>query len=203
MTAEWIAAKVVGSVRTWTTHENTEGTVRRHVIAGIWQITIGLALATWCIALSGGVLAAQDQVGIKRGVDAPVVQLEDLDGNTVDLGELIGKKPVLLEFWSTWCENCEALAPSMERAHQEFGDRVEFFAVAVGVGQKPRNIKRHLEDHPVTYEFLYDRRGEAVRAYSAPTTSYVVIVDATGRVAYTGVGRGQDIEKAVGEVLQP
>jgi thiol-disulfide isomerase/thioredoxin len=142
-------------------------------------------------------------VGIERGAAAPPVQLEDLDGNAVDLGEVIGQKPLLLEFWSTWCENCEALAPAMEQAHGEFGDQVQFFAVAVGVGQKPRNVKRHLEDHPAAYEFLYDRRGAAARAYSAPTTSYVVIVDAAGTVAYTGVGGDQDIAAAVREVLQP
>ena len=177
--------------------------MRTRVIAKIAKRNLSLALIAWGLALPGEFLAAQDEVGIERGVAAPVVQLEDLDGNPVDLGELIGTKPILLEFWANWCENCEALAPSMERAHREFGDRVEFFAVAVGVGQKPRNVKRHLEGHPASYEFLYDRRGEAVRAYSAPTTSYVVIVDAAGRVAYTGVGRNQDIEAAVRQVLLP
>jgi thiol-disulfide isomerase/thioredoxin len=177
--------------------------VTTRIIARIAKRNLWLALVAGGLALPGGFLAAQEEVGIKRGVAAPVVQLEDLDGNPVDLGELIGTTPILLEFWANWCENCEALAPSMERAHREFGDRVEFFAVAVGVGQKPRNVKRHLEGHPASYEFLYDRRGDAVRAYSAPTTSYVVIVDAAGRVAYTGVGRSQDIETAVRQVLQP
>ncbi len=40
---------------------------------------------------------------------------------------------------------------------------------------------------------LYDATGAAVRAYAAPTTSYIVVVDKTGRVTYTGSGAEQDI----------
>lgn len=153
-------------------------------------------------AVPGARLQAQEEVGIKRGVEAPAATVEDLDGNAVDLGGLIGSKPLLLEFWATWCENCEALAPSMERAFQDCGDRMEFIAVAVGVGQSQRSVRRHFERHPTGYRILYDARGEAVRAYSAPTTSYVVIVDAAGHVAYTGVGADQDIEAAAASVLE-
>jgi len=154
-----------------------------------------------CLALPSGILTAQDEVGIKRGTEAPAVQIEDLDGNVADLGESVGTKPMLIEFWATWCENCEALAPTMEQVHREFGNEVEIVAVAVGVGQSQSNVRRHLEKHPVDYRFLYDKKGAAVRAYSAPTTSYVVIVDAAGRVAYTGTGGNQDLLAEVKSVL--
>ncbi len=161
-----------------------------------------MATVTMLVALLGGSVTAQDEVGIKRGSEAPVLTVEDLDGNAVDLGEYIGQKPVLLEFWGSWCENCEALAPSMERSYEQYGDRVAFVVVAVGVGQSLRTVRRHREDHPDGYLFFYDKKGEAVRAYRAPTTSYVVIVDGSGRVAYTGVGGKQDLEAAVKEVLE-
>ncbi len=160
-----------------------------------------LAALVCCLALPGGLLTAQDEVGIKRGTEAPAVQIEDLDGNVVDLGELVGSKPMLIEFWASWCDNCEALAPAMEQVHREYGDEVEIIAVAVGVGQSQRNVRRHLEKHPVGYRFLYDKKGAAVRAYSAPTTSYVVIVDAAGRVVYTGTGGHQDLVAEVKSVL--
>ena len=46
------------------------------------------------------------------------------------------------------------------------------------------------------------RRGEAVRAFETPATSYIVILDAAGRVAYTGIGRDQDVAAAIRDVLQ-
>ena len=51
------------------------------------------------------------------------------------------------------------------------------------------------------FQFLYDRRGGATRAYKAPTTAYVVMLDAEGRVAYTGVGAGQDLERALARIV--
>jgi thiol-disulfide isomerase/thioredoxin len=140
---------------------------------------------------------AQDEVGIPRGSDAPAVEIDDLDGGTVNLADFIGARPVLLEFWATWCEQCEALAPRIDRAVEAYGDQVAFFAVAVGVGQSKRAVRRHVERHSPAYSFLFDSNGAAVRAYQAPTTAYVVIVDAAGKVAYTGVGGNQDIEAAL------
>lgn len=144
------------------------------------------------------------QIGIERGATPVGLSLERLDGDggALDLSESIGRKPVLLEFWATWCENCEALHPRMLAAHERFGDRVDFFAIAVGVGQSERRVRGHLEKHPVPYPTLWDGGGEAVRSFETPATSYIVILDDNGRVAYTGLGRDQDVDRAIREVLE-
>lgn len=161
------------------------------------------ALAVALLVFRAPVLVAQAEnaVGVPLGTVPEAVQLEDLDGNAVDLSAYVGSRPVLIEFWATWCEICRALEPKMVAAHEQFGDRVEFLVVAVGVNQNPRSIRRHLEGHAVPFRFLYDRRGRATRAYKAPTTAYVVILDAEGRVAYTGVGADQDLEGALARIV--
>lgn len=140
---------------------------------------------------------AENQVGLPLGTVPPAVELEDLDGNAVRLDDFLGTRPVLIEFWATWCPVCQKLAPEVAAAHERFGDRVGFVVVAVGVNQTQRSVRRHLEDHPLPYRFLWDGRGRAVRAYRAPTTSYVVILDSAGSVAYTGVGESQDLVGAL------
>ena len=147
--------------------------------------------------------AAAQQVGLPLGAVPDAVQVEDLDGKTVDLAALIGRKPVLVEFWATWCPLCQALEPRLEAARARFGDRVEFVIMAVGVNQTPRRIRRHLEEHPAPGRVLFDARGRASRAFAAPTTSYIVVLDGKGRVVYTGVGEDQDIEAAVSRALAP
>ena len=144
---------------------------------------------------------AEGEVGPKIGTAAPSAQLQDLDGNPVELLDFVGNGPALIEFWATWCEQCEALQPQLDQIQAEYGDRLKVVAVAVAVSQSPRRVKRHLEDHDPGYPFLYDVRGAAVRAYQAPTTAIVVILDAQGQVAYTGVGPGQDLLGAVQRVL--
>jgi thiol-disulfide isomerase/thioredoxin len=146
-------------------------------------------------------VTGQEEVGIQRGSEAPAVEVDGLDGGKVDLGEFIGVKPVLIKFWATWCEQCEQLAPSLDRAVERYGDQVAFFAVAVGVGQSKRAVRRHVERHSPGYPFLFDSNGAAVRAFQAPTTAYVVIIDAEGKVAYTGVGGNQDLLSAVESVF--
>ena len=140
---------------------------------------------------------AQEQIGLPLGATPPAVTLEDLDGNAVDLSQWIGKKPVLLEFWATWCPLCKALMPRMEAAHAAYKDEVQFLIVGVGVNQSPRSIRRYLEKQPLPGTVLWDGKGTAVRAFDAPTTSYVVVLDRQGKVVYTGAGEDQDIDAAV------
>ena len=73
--------------------------------------------------------------------------------------------------------------------------------VAVAVAQSVRRVKRHVAEHDPGYPYLWDGDGTAVRAYDATTTSVVVILDAQGKVAYTGVGPRQDLVGAVKKVL--
>jgi thiol-disulfide isomerase/thioredoxin len=155
--------------------------------------TLLAALTTVCATVPAA--RAQD-VGLPVGTVPERVTLEDLDGNPADLAPEAGK-PLLVEFWATWCPLCRALQPRLDAAYERFGEHVTFRVVAVGVNQSPRSVRRHLERHPLPYPVLWDGEGRAVRAYMTPTTSYVVILDAAGRVAYTGTGGDQEIAAAL------
>jgi thiol-disulfide isomerase/thioredoxin len=149
----------------------------------------------WLLALlaaAPAALAGQD-IGLPLGTRAPPVTLADLDGKPVNLDQSIGRQPVVLEFWATWCPLCKALEPSLKAAAARYGATVRFVAIGVGVSQTPESIKRHLAAHPLPFPVWYDADGAAVRAYHAPTTSYIVVLDKSGKVAYTGAGAEQDI----------
>jgi len=154
-------------------------------------------LCAGLLFLAPAVLRAQDVIGIPVGETPPPVTLESLNGDSVPLSRWVGKKPVIVEFWATWCPICAELLPRMEAAQRKFGDRVEFLIVAVAVNQSKNTVRRHLERHPMPFTFLWDGNGAAVRAFQAPSTSYVAVLDAKGRVVYTGVGADQDVEAAI------
>jgi len=156
-----------------------------------------LAVTAIFALLSVSGAGAQGDAGIKVGSAAPVLSVNDLDGRPVNLAQWIGKKPVVLEFWATWCENCEALLPRFREARKLTGDRVEYIGVNVTVNQTPARVRRYMEQHDVPFRVLYDDEGASTRAYQAPATSYVVIVDAAGKVVYTGVGAEQEFEPAL------
>jgi len=155
----------------------------------------GLAAAV--MLLSATLLQAQGEAGIPIGARAPVVRVNDLDGRPVDLGQWIGKKPVLIEWWATWCENCEALLPRFQEAKRLIGDRVEYIGINVTVNQSPERVRRYMQQHDMPFRVLYDTEGTSARAYLTPATSFVVIVDSLGKVIYTGVGADQAFEPAL------
>ena len=166
-------------------------------------ITAGFIItATLAAPLAATAQEPQDGLGLPAGTPAPDAQVEDMEGNEVSLLEVIGGRPALIEFWASWCEQCEALQPEIDRVQERFGEEVAVVAVAVAVSQSRRRVRRHVGRHAPGYDFVYDANGEAVRAYKALTTSIVVLVDGEGRVVSTGVGPEQELVKALEALLQ-
>jgi len=144
--------------------------------------------------------AAQD-LGIEVGSTAPAVVVQSLDGKSVNLGQYIGKTPMLIEFWATWCPNCRELMPTLLAAQEKYGQKVKFVNLAVAINQSPEKVRRFLAAHPLPHETLYDVDGKAAGAFDAPATSYVVVLDKSGKVVYTGLGGKQDLEAALKKAL--
>jgi thiol-disulfide isomerase/thioredoxin len=143
---------------------------------------------------------AQD-LGISVGSTAPAARVQTLDGKTVDLAQYIGKTPMLIEFWATWCPNCRELMPTLLDVEKKYGTKVKFVALAVAINQSPERVRRFLAAHPLPHDTFFDTNGEAAGAFDAPATSYVVVIDKAGRVVYTGLGGKQDLEGAVKKAL--
>ena len=154
------------------------------------------------VLLAPPVTGVEAQGGKAVGTVIEAVTVDDLDGNPFDFATVLGRRPVLVQFWATWCSVCEALMPAMRAARERYGDRVEFIGVNVTVNQTPARVRRYLEEHQPPFRTLYDRQGVAVRAFEAPATGFIAIVGADGKVAYTGIGERQDLVAALGRVVR-
>ena len=147
--------------------------------------------------LGHGALQAQE-TGLPIGTKAPTsTVVETLDGKPFDIGQYVGKTPVLIQFWATWCPNCKQLEPAMEAAAKKYAGKIKFVAVAVSVNQSPARVKLYAEKHAMPGEVYFDRKGNAADSYDAAATSYIVVLDKTGAVVYTGLGGTQNIDAAV------
>ena len=150
------------------------------------------------VAITLGARAASAQEGgIAVGTVAPPAHVVTLDGKAVDLADYYGAKPVVLEFWATWCPLCKQMEPAMEAARQRHGDRVTFVSVGVTASQTADRQREYAVKQHLTGTFVFDADGAAIKAFSVPHTSYIVVIDAARRVVYTGVGGEQDIEAAL------
>ena len=79
---------------------------------------------------------------------------------------------------------------------------MEFFGINVTVNQTPARVRRYLQEHQPPFRTLYDDEGTSTRAYQVPATSYVVIIDRAGKVAYTGSGGTQDVDTPLRRVTK-
>jgi len=163
--------------------------------AGFRALVVALAFA------SPGRLSAQEIIGLELGTVGPAAAVQTLAGQPVDLARYVGKGPVLMEFWATWCPNCAELEPTMKAMYAKYSSQVAFVGVAVSINQSPERVRRYVEKHELPWAQVFDKKGNASGAYDAPATSYVVVLDKAGKVVYTGLGGKQDLEAAIKKAL--
>src|SRR3954447_23219250 len=116
---------------------------------------LNTALSVLMLLIGAERLAAQE-AELQVGNPAPRVIVHDLDGKPVDLGRYIGQKPVLLEFWATWCESCQELLPRMRAAQKQYGSKVEFIGINVAVNESPTGVRRYMDTNDPGFRPLYD-----------------------------------------------
>ena len=129
-------------------------------------------------------------LGVRVSADRPAVDLAGLElptlGGSVDGPGRHPGQVSLLEYWASWCGPCKVQAKVLAPLHQEFGDRVRFFAV--NVGESSEQVSHFLEAEPIPYPVLLDEHGEHASdagVFGLPT---VVLLDADGRVVLRSEG---------------
>ena len=158
-------------------------------------------LATTLLALALPAAGRAQELGLPIGTAAPAAAVQTLDGKSTDLARYVGKTPVLIEFWASWCSNCKALEPQLQRIARAHGAKIKLLGVAVSVNQTPQRARLYATKYKLPMELLWDGQGKATEAYDAPATSYIVVLDRAGKVVYTGQGADQNLEAAVRKAL--
>ena len=146
------------------------------------------------------VAAGAATAGTRTGDAAPNFGLETMCGETVTLEELRGK-PVLINFWATWCGPCRAEMPELERLHQRLGDRL--VVLAVDVDESPAQVTAFAAELGVTFTMVLDRGTKVFDRYRLLGLPSTYVVDAQGVTRAIRVGPfadAKDIEETIGEV---
>jgi thiol-disulfide isomerase/thioredoxin len=135
------------------------------------------------------------------GLSAPAFALPDLEGRSLSLDSLRGR-PVLLNFFATWCPPCLAELPALEALAQAHPDCLQVVGIAESSGGAAE-IAAFARDRRLTYPLLLDD-GRAGASYSLETLPHSVLIDAGGRIAGTfeGAVTKSRVEKAVHAIAQ-
>ena len=164
--------------------KQTTGHVKKGIsIGGVYMVLLFL-IALCVILLQAHSIQAQffSPFDIDKlvGKKAPDFKVKDLSGNDVSLSSF-KNKPILLNFWATWCPYCREERPSLNALYKEYKDR-DLVIIAVSVDKSEETVKRFLKRTPLDFVVLHDKDNKTsgpYGVYSLPTT---FLIDRKGMI---------------------
>lgn len=117
------------------------------------------------------------------GEPAPDFTLKTLDGKTMTLSELKGKK-VVLNFWATWCPPCKEEMPFFQQYYEKYADEdnVEIVAVNITLKDKLDQVKSFVESYHLTFPILLMEEEDLMETYRIYTIPSTFMINTKGEI---------------------
>ena len=133
----------------------------------------------------------------------PDFTILDMDGNEVKLSDFFGK-PIVLNFWASWCPPCKAELPDFEEACKRYEGKVTFLMVNLTDGKREtvEVAKEYVASQGYTFPVYFDTKYEAAYTYgvsSIPQT-YFINADGSLEARATGMISAAQLEKGIGMI---
>lgn len=170
------------------------------IIAVVFVLLLAVAFLLYN-KLSGSVasdqLAAEDEAqnqdeesdGQQAKVKAPDFVVYDKDGNKVGLSDYLGK-PVVLNFWASWCGPCASEMPDFEEAYKERGDEIQFLMVNLtdGYQETMESATEYIQEQGFTFPVFYDTESNAANTYATYSIPMTFFIDSEGYMVARATG---------------
>lgn len=120
---------------------------------------------------------------------APDFTVSDMDGNSVKLSDLIGK-PIVLNFWASWCPPCKSEMPEFNQVYKELGKEVTFMMVDLVDGQREtkKTGTEYITEQGFSFPVYFDTTGEAANTYGIMSIPTTIFIDKDGYIVTEGQG---------------
>ncbi|WP_314001391.1 TlpA disulfide reductase family protein [uncultured Paenibacillus sp.] len=132
------------------------------------------------------------------GFQAPEFELKALDGGSYSLASLNGK-PVLINFWASWCNPCRLEAPELVRLYAKYKGQIEVYAVNLTSDDTVKGAAAFAEEFGFTFPVLLDEKGTASKSYKIKSIPTTYFVDGNGQIldVVTGLASPDTLEKLI------
>lgn len=118
-------------------------------------------------------------------ISTPVFHLKSLDGSTHTIGEM-SEKPVLINFWASWCEACHVEASMLNKLYDHFGDEIDFYGINIVTEESGLDsIQTFIEQYEISFPILLDEYKRAEYLYDLHAIPTSFLVDTNGNIVET------------------
>ena len=136
---------------------------------------------------------------------APDFTVTNSDGKEIKLSDLKGK-PVVINFWATWCHYCKVEMPDIELMYQKYGDEIEFMIVNMTDGQREtvESAKEFIKKEGFTFPVYFDTLYSASYNYNVTSLPATYFVNAEGELVAgaRGAVNAQTLEEGISMIKQ-
>lgn len=121
---------------------------------------------------------------------APDFSVTDYDGNVIKFSDFQGR-PVVINFWASWCPPCKAELPAFHTVHEQLGDDVVFLMINAtdGMRETKEKAKELIDEEGYTFPVYYDTELEASYVYGVSSLPATVFIDKNGNIVTAAVGQ--------------
>ena len=137
---------------------------------------------------------------------APDFIVLDREGAEVSLSDFIGK-PVILNFWASWCGPCKSEMPEFEAAYQKYREEIQFMMVNLTDGSREtvETAAEYIAGEGYTFTVFFDTESDAAISYGATSIPVTYFVDAEGHLVAYGSGAlsGEILQSGMEMILPP
>ncbi len=145
-------------------------------------------------------MANNSYAGKKKAFD---FTLNDLNNNPVSMKSLLGKGPVYIAFWATWCKPCKNELEIVSKIYDEYKDRgFQLVGINEDAGHSLGKVKSFVKSQKWNFPILLDKNEKVKRDYKAFGLPYSVILDAEGNIIHTAYGFRPGDEVKVKELIE-
>jgi len=158
--------------------------------------------------LTGAALSPKDPGYIEEdpvlaklvGKPAPALTLKSIDGKSINLSDLYGKRPVYLKLWATYCIPCRVQMPGLKKIFASYGDQMTIIAVNAAVGDDIGKVKQFAQDFDLHMPVTIDD-GRLVEWVGMKATPVHLVIGRDGRVIFAGHQDGPELDAAIKQAL--